>query len=324
MKNIKHEDVATKAKQINFDSYWMVKVQKWAFPYANPRDIKGYCPFFWKTCLALVLAPLILILRGFFKLFKAINKGYDILAEKLDNLFPKREVKSNSGFPKPSPYEIVKLYEYCKRFPRRLNGQNKTPLSRYHYDKKRNTIWVCETHDTLFWAQETENWRDFYQESIKQINANKIKADKYKKLEEKKKAVISVIVKYTNWAVKPLIFAASFYVGRWVYYLLSLVPLQCWILLGNALLGVIVIFFCLAILALVSYSIKIWILDPLIKLGGKTIGKTAYAGTSKTFYFFKEVFGFIGDMIEMLYKKQCPLIIWSGKTTRIHKRKKKQ
>ena len=297
-------------------SHWMCRIQKFAFNIDAPTFYMGYCPFFWMTWLALIVAP-------FVALFNFIT---------IPSMWLWR-----------STTEPVKTYRTTSRA--RLEATPLQPSFEQMVYLKHNTpdtlgaysIWnprsnfldsMTDCHRIAAWFVLNPNWKKEWLPQALEWETKR--AEAAKAVDQAKRARVARLRTVNRLAstcgsaifkvLIPVVIVALALTGIYGLYSLAItVSLASYIFAGTVLL-----FSAAAvILARILWDAFNTILD--VRSKNKTVVEDEFPSLTwwdKFTMKFSAVTDFIRDTVAITYKQECPLIIWGEETGPIEKRVK--
>lgn len=288
-------------KSVNING-WQCRIYRYTWG-ENPT-FKGYCPLFWAVWLCIILFPFVF-------LGKIGEFMVSTLIEIIKVNFPKKEIESNGEYkyPQPSDEQIVYLFEYFVE-----NG----------------TIEHYYSLNVYYWAKQNPNWQNLYNQALLNVNKKKeeikIAAVRREALNKKKEQIIN----FLSYFVKPVLLISTLVIGYFTYqFAYSFFTTLTWAdVIDTIKYSALSVLFITGITVTIGLVVKfVSILSNLTKL---TKSKTEnLVVEEKTNYFVDKVLGTIMEIssliietIEMTYKKECPLVEYSDKSSPIEKIKK--
>lgn len=310
-------DVRKYKKKVNRNG-WKANLQRWTFN-REPSYV-GYCPFFWMTVFCLCASP-----------FTLVGKVFEFGGKFAVDLFtpePRKKPKKVEKETTPEDGAIVSAFNFLK-------AHREDELY-----KMSNQVYLV-----VKWARDHPDWKDSYYPKAK-ANVDKAKEQREKekakekekefmraKHQERHKARMALIVKYTSCTVKPLvslaILIAAFYVYKLVFALVSLIKWKD-VLVASGYMSVglticAVIFFAALLVGNFATNVLVSVRRKWDSIPEKpqeykehkpskaaelieTIGEGVCEGVQ-----------FVCETVKMTYKAECPLIEWSEEEGKIEK-----
>jgi len=314
------EDIELRKKEKKIDrKHWMCRIQNYSLGIDAPTFYMGYCPFFWMTWVAVLIAPIV----AFFNLlawptkFLYVSTSTRIVTRRKER---EEEIRKIPLMPSDN------LFRDLQYLPRSLKVITAHDLSDFRCLRD----WTSCVRVAL-WLAENPNWRKTYlRDALKRL-ADIRAAERAR--EEKQKArtfTLRNLNKYVSLCgsavfkvLIPLgIVTAAIGV---VYGVFKLIMLIGWL---NMLGAFVITSFVGALFMLVylMFDLGRCIVDsrPTLEMKNEYVvkqGKVSLA-FEKIGDFIRSCFFFIKDTVSMTYKQECPLIIWGEETGKIEKRQK--
>lgn len=318
-----------KQKKINRETYWMYKIQDWAWGKNNVKTYRGYCPLFWMTWLTLAAAPLILI-------GKCLEFSWGVIMELASNSKYSTQENKPEKIPtsKPSDFLIVLVFEQIrdnyKKWKERRNEGEDSKEEDFIYQLYFETNMSGRERE---WFLNTPNWKDLYPFLKEKEEKQKIREAAQKAARDKMQVKINTIVSKTSWMVKPTICLSAvvlaYYLYRIVSYLFSSLlgwaqdfftwdfVKSCGSVVILVIVAVLVIGFLAKMFQVIKEKLNSIPDSPKIQEIKQEFWLTQIIRTSINFVI--EAFSFVKDTIRMLYKKECPLIVYGDENSGIEK-----
>jgi hypothetical protein len=272
-------------KQVNQNG-WMIKLQRLCFGEATPK-FTGYCPFFWFTWLCLLLVVIILPLRLLLILFV-----YSIASV--------AELRSR----RPSRPKDVRLLSFYDHYLSK--GQN------LQFERENNYhVWP----DVFKWIDKTPDWENCAKEALirRERARQAVAACKLRNAERSKK-----ISKFAAWIGRPIKLMlllvglfASYKVTGFLYFIIRQITWHELLVAGKWLV-IILLAVSAAVLLINSVKFSILWYRRCPRCPDKiSWWRKAIAPIGKILGGIVE---FIGDTIETIYTRECPLIEWGDES----------
>lgn len=338
-------DIRKKEKKID-SNHWMCKIQKFVLGIDATKQYVGYCPFFWMTVLCLFLFPIFCIFRGFMiGCVKVATFMDSILTQPIHTKVVQRKEYKKEELRKiplaPNDQMLRMMF---------LNGddlkeQEYTLENAIAYcDRMADYSWL-ECQRIALWMEQNPTWKEtHYPDAQKRIDIAWEAAKAKNEAEEKRKKEWEatkrrLIMKgafcgkllFKVAAVAALGFGA-FLIYCGLYKAVTIVQPHVWLEVFSfgCIISAIILFIKIAVCEFIFF---------IENTESKCLLYTDYKETELRLIFkpFAWTFNAIGwvfnlmvntgiffkEAIGILYKEECPLIVWGDETGPIEKRKTK-
>lgn len=344
-------DIRKKEKKLN-SNHWMCKIQKYTLGIDAPKFYMGYCPFFWVTVLCLFLFPFILVFRGIVGVLSKIDEWTNkFFATRVHpKISERREYKTGELRKIPLLPKDHMLRTLFINYDRLV--EEKYPLvGMVRYCDFDNIYSTLEIERMALWFAHNPTWKEtHYPDAQKRLDdARELAKAKLAKAEEKRKkreafkrklinkgAFCGKLLFKVGVVAAIAVLAVGIYFG--CYKAFTTIPLHMFlqaisivsfigagIVLGKIILNEI------ELLVENSESKSFWYKDyqdTELRLFFKPFGLIVKGiilivkGIVAVVEFIQRAFAFGKEAIGMMYKEECPLILWGDETGPIEKRNK--
>lgn len=303
-----------KQKKINRDTYWMYKLLDFCWGKSHVPLFRGYCPLFHATWITIVLLPLVLV--G--KIFEFVGGIFwDLI--KNSSVSETKSEPQKTNIIKPADHFIERVFEEILKRP----DENESDIVwEIYYD----SIMLQPERE---WFLNTPNWKSFYPAIKERIIKAKKDEEKAKIRKAALKVKIDTIISYTSWMVKPFFVISGIAAGIVLYKIMffivgKLAGLFTLNLLwtyaqaaGILFAAVLLIAFIAKIFQLIRAKLNSIPDSPKVQeIQQSSLFTKIISGLGN---FISEGYGFLRDTIKMLYKKECPMIVYQEKNGPIEK-----
>lgn len=339
-------DIRKKEKKLD-SNHWMCKIQKYVLGIDAQNYYMGYCPFFWMTVLCIFLFPIILVWRLLITILSTIGGVIDsLLTKSIGNKITARKEYRTSELRKipliPADDIIVAMFNNFERYNK--EGYSLETMVSYS-DFTGRARWTDCIRMGL-WFTDNPNWKEEAYPCAKlrideRRKAYKLEQEKEREREQRWEATKRKLISKGAFCGK-LIFKVAmvavlagiaFLIYAGIYKLVTTVSptvflqaayIVCFILasimVANIVIREIVHFVdstessCLLYKDSKQTEVRL-IFKPFVII---------FKIIAWVFVTAKKVICFIIEAIGMMYKEECPLIIWGDETGPIEKRNKEK